>query len=305
MTDNAWATFLASRPEITEANFWSPSSATAFRALQPGEPFLFKTHRPHDRLVGGGFFSGHAALRVSEAWRTMGQGNGVSSHDELLAAIHRYRKDTSDPDPVIGCLLLRDVFFVPEALTLDAPPDFAANIVRFKGYDLSSNSYLERALASLLASAGPRLTLPTEELAQLVPGATRGAERTVDPRVGQQAFKGLLLSSYGRRCAITGSRIEPVLEAAHIRPVAQDGQHRLDNGMLLRADVHRMFDAGYLGVDEKHHLRVSHRLREDFGNGVEFYSREGRELEVVPSRRVDRPAKEFLTWHMDVVFKSA
>jgi putative restriction endonuclease len=110
-----------------------------------------------------------------------------------------------------------------------------------------------------------------------------------------------VLSSYQRRCAITGARITPTLEAAHIRPIAAEGQHRVDNGLLLRSDVHVLFDAGYLGLDEQHRLHVSKRLRSEFGNGEEFYSRAGNTISV-PERKADRPSREAVQWHMDSVF---
>lgn len=63
--------------------------------------------------------------------------------------------------------------------------------------------------------------------------------------------------TYHWRCAITGAKIRPVLEAAHILPVSPvyGGENRLDNGLLLRSDVHRMFDLGYLSVDTQYRLR--------------------------------------------------
>jgi putative restriction endonuclease len=53
MTDNTWYQFLAARPKTTEVNFWQPSGGREFRVLAPGEPF-FKTHHPHNKVVGGG-----------------------------------------------------------------------------------------------------------------------------------------------------------------------------------------------------------------------------------------------------------
>ena len=55
VTDDDWSRFLAARPEMTEVNFWQPSGGHEFRVLAPGEPFFFKTHYPHNKLVGGGF----------------------------------------------------------------------------------------------------------------------------------------------------------------------------------------------------------------------------------------------------------
>src|SRR5215469_8259641 len=55
VTDNDWFRFLKDRPDITEVNFWQPSGGREFRVLMPGEPFFFKTHYPHNKVVGGGF----------------------------------------------------------------------------------------------------------------------------------------------------------------------------------------------------------------------------------------------------------
>lgn len=97
--------------------------------------------------------------------------------------------------------------------------------------------------------------------------------------------------------------MRPVLEAAHIVPVGQGGAHRIDNGMLLRSDMHTLFDRGYIGFDKRHELRVSPALREQFGNGDWLYSREGTQI-ALPDRRAERPNTEYLEWHLDEVFVS-
>ena len=85
MTDKNWYRFLADRPGVTEVNFWQPSGTRDFRVLAPGEPFFLKTHYPDNRVVGGGFFSDSARLRVSEAWEFFGDANGVASVEEMRA----------------------------------------------------------------------------------------------------------------------------------------------------------------------------------------------------------------------------
>ncbi len=90
-------------------------------------------------------------------------------------------------------------------------------------------------------------------------------------RVGRyRRAPGVVRGVYSHRCAITGDKIRPVLQAAHIRPLTQGGEHRVDNGLLLRSDVHTLFDAGYLAVAPNCSLVVSPRLRGEFGNGEEF-----------------------------------
>lgn len=121
VTDDGWYRFLADRPHVQEVNFWRPSSRHRFGAVQVGEPFFFKSHYPHNRVVGGGFFSGFARLPISEAWQLFYEGNGAASLQQMREAISRYRNEPISPreDPEIGCLLIRDVrFFGPGS---DAP----------------------------------------------------------------------------------------------------------------------------------------------------------------------------------------
>jgi hypothetical protein len=68
-------------------------------------------------------------------------------------------------------------------------------------------------------------------------------------RPEQARFRSDLMAAYGGQCALTGCRAPAALEAAHIVPVSEGGLDRVDNGLLLRADVHRLYDAGLLRVD--------------------------------------------------------
>lgn len=134
---------------------------------------------------------------------------------------------------------------------MEAPPDFAPNIVQGKSYDLGaavSASYFEQLLTQLLGkSIDVDLDAPWHR-----DGPVYGDPRLTPQRLGQRAFQAVVLNAYGRRCAITGNKIRPVLQAADILPLPDGGEHRLDNGLLLRSDVHTMFDRGYLGVDSAH-----------------------------------------------------
>lgn len=302
VTDNNWYRFLAGRPELTEVNFWRPSGAGGFHVLAPGEPFFFKTHSPHNRLVGGGFFSDSAPLPVSEAWELFGEANGVASLEQMRAGISRYRRSpiAIGEDPVIGCRFVRDVRFFPNDRTMDPPPQFAPNIVQGKGYDLAEPSVAPYFHDLLQLTLGASVELDFSQPWHR-PGPVFGDPRLAPYRLGQQSFKAKVLDVYHRRCAISGTHIPPVLQAAHIRPVTEGGEHRLDNGLLLRSDIHTLFDRGYLGVDPQHRLMVSSRLRADFSNGDQFYAMKGQVIDL-PQRRADRPGREFLEWHLDEVF---
>lgn len=79
MTDSDWHEFLSGGPPREEVNFWQPSGRTQFRALQPGELFLFKLHHPRNFIVGGGVFGHASILPVSLAWQVFRESNGAPS----------------------------------------------------------------------------------------------------------------------------------------------------------------------------------------------------------------------------------
>ena len=114
----------------------------------------------------------------------------------------------------------------------------------------------------------------------------------------------MVTDAYSRRCAITGEKTLPALEAGHIRPYAENGPHRLDNGILLRSDLHNLFDQGYLTITpETYRVKVSKRIKEEFQNGRHYYALDNQPLEVLPDQANARPAREFLEWHQRI-FKS-
>lgn len=75
------------------------------------------------------------------------------------------------------------------------------------------------------------------------------ALRNVRLRRGQQAFRQALLERHGRRCVISGCAVEEVLEAAHILPYRGQEDHHPTNGLLLRADLHTLFDLDLIGIE--------------------------------------------------------
>src|SRR6266536_6010862 len=85
VTDGEWYRYLAARPHPSEVNFWRPGGGRGFHALTVGEPFFFKSHYPHNRVVGGGFYSDFAPLKVSQAWDLFGEANGAASIEDMRA----------------------------------------------------------------------------------------------------------------------------------------------------------------------------------------------------------------------------
>ena len=123
----------------------------------------------------------------------------------------------------------------------------------------------------------------------------------VRPRIGQGIFRVAITEVYSGACAVTGEHSLPALEAAHIRPFGDGRPHDISNGLLMRADLHRLFDRGYLTVAPDARIEISSRLKADFHNGKSYYPLHGEESRF-PKRESDRPAREHLEWHNENVF---
>ncbi len=302
VTDRSWFEFLRSRNAVDEVNFWQPSGRTQFRALQVGEPFLFKLHSPDNFIVGGGFFTHSSILPCSLAWEAFGEKNGAKTLEEMRLRIGFYRRAVMDSrsDPVIGCIILRSPFFLPESDWVPVPRDWAPNIVQGRTYDLGISP--GRELWDQVS-----LLLQRSEEDSFEPVVAQSEERMygdpvlITPRLGQGAFRVMVTDFYERRCAVTREKSLPVLEAAHIRPVAENGKNRVGNGLLIRSDIHRLFDRGYVTVTPDYRFRVSHRLKADFDNGEVYYRMNGGEI-WIPREASKRPDRELLEWHADTVF---
>ena len=300
VTDNAWYSFLAKQGSVDEVNFWHPSGKSPFAKLPEGAPVLFKLKSPHHHIAGGGFFIKFTSLPLRLAWEVFGQKNGAATFREFEALITaaRARHETKDGD--IGCSLISAPFFFPRESWIPVDAEFPrSGPVTGKYFDTS-----EPHGRGIWDAVQSRLN------AQLY-FETRAAERPVQfgepvlvrPRRGQATFRALVTNAYSRRCAITGESTLPVLEAAHIKPVAADGLHNTFNGILLRSDFHKLFDVGLVTVSPEHRVLVSSRIKEQWFNGKAYNRLHGEKLASLPLILDDHPRADFLRWHNDNVFE--
>lgn len=113
-------------------------------------------------------------------------------------------------------------------------------------------------------------------------------------RQGQPRFRNGLLQAYEGHCAISGTAVESVLEAAHISPHKGEQTNEIWNGLLLRADLHTLFDLFLLTVEaDSLRVRVSPALA-----GSEYADLEGQAL-LVPATLDHQPEREALARHND------
>ncbi len=294
ITDDRWFEYLSNlNPLPDEVNFWRPKSQDRFLALQPGELFLFKLHAPNHFIVGGGVFAHHTFFPIRLAWETFLQKNGTPDYRTFADRIIGYRGQERAHQP-LGCTVLTQPFFWPRELWLPMPVDWPRTGA-MEGKRYTTDDVIG---AKLWDDVQIRLQGANMKGAVAdVPQARYGEPRLITPRLGQGAFRVEVTDAYSRRCAITGERTLPALAACHIRPYAENGPHEVSNGILLRSDLHNLFDQGYLTVTLDYRVEVSRSIREEFENGRDYYALDGRELKVRPKQEGDWPRREFLEWH--------
>lgn len=294
VTDNTWFDFL-SREAPDEVNFWQPSGKPPFTHLEPGAPFLFKLKKPRNHIAGGAFFVKFSALPMSMVWDVFERKNGAADRADFEAMIRRLSADKGTKDPYVGCTVLSDPFFWPRDEWIAAEPYWKSNVV--------VGSYSDS-----LPDHGVRLWAEVQAHQALPLVAEKDRERygnpvLVRPRLGQSGFQVVVTDAYKRRCAITGERTLPTLEAAHIQDYAKLGPHDVRNGLLLRADFHKLFDAGLVTITPELHLEVSSRIREEWFNGKAYYRLHGQRLANLPADPREHPGEEFLAWHNENQFQ--
>jgi putative restriction endonuclease len=290
ITDFDWFQFLSAQLTVDEVNFWQPGGRTIFKALQPGELFLFKLHSPHNFIVGGGVFARADILPLSLAWDAFGTSNGAPTLPEMRKRIAFYRNQSDDPrqDYMIGCRILTQPFFFPEHQWIQVPASWSPHIQQGRTYD-TSEADGRRLWEAVMDREAQQPAAPTT--------LPRYGEPTlIRPRLGQGAFRVSVTDVYQHRCAVTGEKTLPILDAAHIRPFGEGGEHEISNGLLLRTDIHRLFDLGYVTVSNDGQFEVGRRLKDDFENGRHYYTMQGQPL-LMPPKLEQRPGREFLEWH--------
>lgn len=121
--------------------------------------------------------------------------------------------------------------------------------------------------------------------------------RYINARRGQKKFRNSLLRAYKSKCAVTGCALEPILEAAHISPYRGDHTNHVQNGLLLRSDIHLLFDLGLLTIDYETKQVILHDSLDD-----PYYTKYQGKLMNLPQDIKDHPHTDSLKWHNEKEF---
>ena len=290
VTDNRWYRHVSASAS-PEVNFWQPSARAPFIGLPEGTLFLFKLKAPNHHIVGGGRFVRYTRLPLISAWSVFEQQNATSSLAELRNLIASHRREPTSLDADIGCTVLTDVFYLPQERWIDAGPRFHRSIMVGKTYEDTEPDGASLMADLEIATGGRNIGVADQAFERF------GRPFLQKARLGQGSFRTLVIDAYKRQCAITGEHTLPTLEAAHILPFADHGPHHVSNGLLLRSDFHKLFDAGLVTVEPDLKIRVSGKIRDQYFNGKAYYRLHGQTLAALPHEVMDHPNTEYLRWH--------
>ncbi len=258
LTDVEWFTAIRAGDIRGPISFWTPTD-WKIKALVPGARVYFFLKAPVRKIGGFATFERYELVTVDQAWARYGRANGVESAAELRERTSAYAERRSESFHAttaanIGCLVLEDPVLFDDDAFID-PAEHGAAIER----TVVKMKYLEpdllRAATSLpLATTEPFAPIPaTAKAYRLARQATR---------VGQAPFRKRVLAAYGQRCCVTGTDCEEILEAAHIQPYLGPASNHVQNGIALRVDLHRLFDAGLVGITPDLRVEVSPQLKD-------------------------------------------
>ena len=118
-------------------------------------------------------------------------------------------------------------------------------------------------------------------------------EQKSKDRKGQYLFRKELLKLYKGSCAISGTNIIEIIEAAHIMAYINTESNNIQNGILLRRDIHRLFDLDLIAIDTDYNILVSSKLKD-----TPFYKYQGQKI-LLPKNEKNHPSKDVLRYKLD------
>lgn len=284
-TDNTWFETLRQNELNSFVNFWTPTP-WKITGLSKGSRFYFMLKSPIRKCAGFGNFFAYEEMSINQAWKEFGKRNGCESKEELRRKITLYLEKNSKQNPKeegddykIGCIVLSNCEFWENGEYLnieDFNISFPKEVVKLKYFyedDLIKNS----------------LSLPEKKDFELVSAAREKFENvTTTKRDGQARFKRKMLETYSNKCCISGEETPELLEAAHIQPYINKSSNHIQNGLLLRKDLHTLFDNGLLNISQLYKIRLSPQIKSKY-----YLDFEGKSLSL-PLEERNYPSKQAL-----------
>lgn len=121
-------------------------------------------------------------------------------------------------------------------------------------------------------------------------------------KLGQGSFNLIVSEGYNRMCAISGESSLALLRASYIKSHSHQGPNSLNNGILLRNDLYRLFNMGYISITDRYKILISKRIKKEIHKGENYYKLNGKELRMLPTRLDSRPKNQYIDWHNENIY---
>jgi len=296
-TDPEWLESLRINKITTNANFWRKDRRNL--SLNVGASFYFKV-RGRLQIAGRGTFREQRELDIPTAWRLYGYANGVESEQSLRERAHEVLGIKAD-EP-LNCILLdqiqllkkEDYISISENLYAHGvmgPRYHDENHLMFLAEHIDQNAlgftYPEAALSAISMQLHDSGDFNPDN----IESAIEYQMKAIAQRRGQKIFRDLLLEQYQFKCCVSGADAVGALEAAHIVPYFGEDTNHLQNGLLLRSDLHTLFDLGAWTLTTDYRVELSQKLRSTC-----YKDFEGVAIRL-PNKKTCRPSIDAINYH--------
>ena len=276
ITDRTWFDYQRSHGFIDEVNFWTPSKNGPSR-LSKGDFFVFKLKGPGDLIGGYGTFLEYKFQSLEDTWKEFGRKNGADNKEDFLDTLKSFDSNNGTD---CGSVVLKDVVY------FDDPVDrIGAGITKKPAQLYAYEDTAPFPFDDILVSSGNFSLVPNTE--------KRKTLQSVTDRVGQGAFHTAVSRAYKGKCCITGETAPELLQAAHIQDYINKDSNHIQNGLLLRIDIHKLFDSGLLYIDNHYKVHVSSLVESD-----DYDKYNDKEI-TLPDDEAQYPSKKALKFKED------
>lgn len=181
-------------------------------------------------------------------------------------------------------------------------PISAEDLLRILERGLSERDAVLPRLDALEISVG----LSEEQTPFTFESERQRLEYLTSRNIRDRAFRQVVLRAYDQRCAVSGLKFlngggRAEVDAAHIRPVKENGPDIVQNGIALSGTAHWMFDRGLISLSDDFEILISRQVNDL--EGVKAFVNKSRQA-IVPESSAERPHSRFLNWHRENCFKA-
>lgn len=264
-TDNGWFTHLRREKIVNDINFWTPTPWNV--KMSEGDRLYFMLKSPIRKIGGGGYFKSYQNMTVEQAWDKYGIKNGFVTKKAFVDSLTTHRskntknKDRLNEESLIGCIVLEHVVFLDDDKFIELESEsqivFKKQIVTTKQYDNDDDDLLDKIFKDEQTRTNEDFSLVDSDVEK------EKASAIVTKRFGQGKFKADISEIYQNKCCVTGEETPELLEAAHIQSYKNNSSNHKKNGLLLRIDIHKLFDKGLIYIDEEYIIHISPFVKSD------------------------------------------